>query len=257
MLYRRGRIWWFKFQFGGRLFQESTRTRSKVLAVAAERQRRRELEEGVNGLRRRARPRLLTVVAPEWLDLKRPRLALKSVQIEKTNLGHLLPRLGGLLLSDIGADDIARYQRHRLDEGAAAKTINLELGTLRAILRRHRLWANVQPDVRFLPVRDHVGRSLSLAEEERLLKTCADSRSRSLLPAVTLALNTGLRYSELRYLRWWQVDFTRRSLTVGRSVRAECADHARAGHAARHRGQEDRAGRETWDPRRLDGVPGR
>ena len=40
-------------------------------------------------------------------------------------------------------------------------------------------------------------------------------------------------------------------------VRPERADHARAGHAARQRGQADRAGRETWDPRRLDGVPGR
>ena len=62
--------------------------------------------------------------------------------------------IGSLHLIDITVDDIAEYQKHRLGEGAAAKTINLELGTLRALLRRHRLWANLQPDVKMLPVRD-------------------------------------------------------------------------------------------------------
>ena len=36
MLYRRGKTYWFKFKFAGRLFQESARTRSKTLARAAE-----------------------------------------------------------------------------------------------------------------------------------------------------------------------------------------------------------------------------
>ena len=62
-----------------------------------------------------------------------------------------------------------------------------------------------------LAVRDDVGRALSVDEEERLLKACAASRSRSLLPAVTLALNTGLRYDELRLLTWRQVDLVHES----------------------------------------------
>ena len=217
MLYRRGKVYWYKFRFAGRLFQESTHTTSKTLAVVAERQRRRELEEGLVGLRRRKSPQVLSVVASDWLDLKKPTLAPRSHLIERTNLGHLLPWLGNLLVTDIGADDIARYQQHRLRAGAAPKTINLEIGTLRAILRRQRLWANIQPDVRFLPVRDTVGRSLTPDEEKRLLTACSESRSRSLLPAVTLALQTALRYSELRLLRWRQVDLARRYLTVGES----------------------------------------
>ena len=49
------------------------------------------------------------------------------------------------------------------------------------------------------------------------LDGCGDSRFRSLLPAVLLALNTGMRYSELRLLRWNQVDLTRKTV---RSARA-------------------------------------
>ena len=44
-----------------------------------------------------------------------------------------------------------------------------------------------------LKAREDVGRALSFEEEQRLLKACAASRSRSLFPAVAIALNTGLR----------------------------------------------------------------
>ena len=43
------------------------------------------------------------------------------------------------------------------------------------------------------------------------------SNSPSLLPAFLVALNTGLRYSELRLLQWGQIDFLRKELTVGKS----------------------------------------
>jgi len=104
-----------------------------------------------------------------------------------------------------------------LREKAAPKTINLELGTLRAILRRHRLWANVQPDVKMLSVRDDVGRALTADEEKKLLGACGASRSRALLPVVTLALNTGMRRGELQSLTWGQIDFLNERLTVGKS----------------------------------------
>ena len=44
--------------------------------------------------------------------------------------------------------------------------MNLEIGTLRAILSRNRLWAEIQPDVRMLPTRDDIGRAVSPEEEE-------------------------------------------------------------------------------------------
>ncbi len=67
------------------------------------------------------------------------------------------------------------------------------------------MWANIQPDVRMLKTPDDIGKALEPKDEKVLLDECADSRSRSLLPAVLLALNTGMRYSELRLLRWEQL----------------------------------------------------
>ena len=59
---------------------------------------------------------------------------------------------------DIDACDVARYQQKRLAEGASPKTANLEIGTLRAILKRYGVWALIQQDVRMLPTREDVGR---------------------------------------------------------------------------------------------------
>lgn len=217
MLYRRGDVWWYRIKFLGRVIRESTKSRSKEIARRAEINRRRELEEGYHGLKKRVPPQTFKAGSDAWLELKKPTLAPKSYLIERTNLGHLLPLLGQKLLAEIDAGDVSRYQQQRLKDKAAPKTINLEVGTIRAILRRHRLWANLQPDVRMLAVPDDIGKALSPKDEKKLLDACADSRSRSLLPAVLLALNTGMRYSELRLLRWRQVDLQRRTVRVGKS----------------------------------------
>ena len=37
------------------------------------------------------------------------------------------------------------------------------------ILRRHRLWSNLQPDVKMLPVYDEAGKALTAVEEHKLL----------------------------------------------------------------------------------------
>jgi integrase len=138
--------------------------------------------------------------------------------IERTNLSkHILPALGRILVSELGAEDISRYQQERLGEQASPKTINLEVGTIRAILRRNRVWANIQQDVRMLPVRDDVGRAIGPEEEARIKAACLKSRSRCLYPVVVLALNTGMRYSDVRLLQWKQVDFASRSVRVGKS----------------------------------------
>jgi len=50
-----------------------------------------------------------------------------------------------------------------------------------------------------------------------LLSACLESRSRLLYPAVMLALNTGMRYTEVRLLQWKQVDIVGKALTVGKS----------------------------------------
>ena len=211
------KVWWYDFIFEGQRVRESAKTRSKTLARDAERARRRELEESYNGIKRRDRAKLFSIAADELLVLKSFTLAASSQRIERDNLKHLRPKFEKRLVTDIQARDVSRYQQARLAEGAAPKTINLEVGTLRAILRRHRVWAQIQQDIRMLPAPDDVGHSITPEEESALVAACLQSRCRCLYVVVMLSLNTGMRYGEIRLLRWRQVDFVARILIVGKS----------------------------------------
>ncbi len=122
------RTWWF---FGGQHIRENTKSRSKKIAKEAEKARRRELEEGYNGIKRRPRAKLFSVAADDWLALKKTTLAQSSFRIETDNLRHLRPHFEKLLVIDISAEDVCHYQKLRIAEGASPKTINLEIGTLR------------------------------------------------------------------------------------------------------------------------------
>jgi integrase len=219
-VYRRGEVWWYKFRFAGQMIRESSKSESKTVARDAERARRREMEGSFNSISKPRTAQLCSTAADTWLKAKIAHLSPRSVIIERANLKHINPYFARVLLCDISADDIAHYQASRLEQGAAPKTVNLEVGTLRAILRKNRLWASIQPDVRMLRAREDIGRAISRDEETALLEACRASRSRSLYPAVLIALNTCMRYSELRLLRWGQVDLNACTLIVGQSKTA-------------------------------------
>jgi integrase len=219
-VYKRGGVWWYEFEFRGVRIRESSHSSNKALAERLERERRRTLELGIAGLQESRPPLLFNIASKRWLELNQPHWSASNSRIEGYNLNHLHPQFAKMLLTDITADDISRYQAKRKKAGASPRTVNMEVGTLRAILRKHRLWANLQPDIRMLRARQDVGRALTADEQHRLLTACKNSRSRSLYPAVLLSLHTGLRNGELRLLRWRQVDFLERAITVGKSKTA-------------------------------------
>jgi integrase len=171
----------------------------------------------VNQTKETKRPLLFSIVAREWLELNTPHWSENNQTLENYHVEHLLPHFGNLLITDITADDVSRFQASRRKAGASPRTVNMQVGTLRAILRKHRLWTNLQPDVRMLKARKDIGRALTEDEQHRLLTACKNSRSRSLYPAVQLSLHTGLRNQEQRLLRWRQVDLLEKELTVGKS----------------------------------------
>src|SRR4051794_26207620 len=107
------RVWWYEFQFANQRIRESTKTRSKTLAIEAERNRRRELECAYNGVRKRASAKLFSLAADEWLVVKQATLAGSSLRIERDNLKHIRPVFERRLVTDIEAVDIAEYQKVR------------------------------------------------------------------------------------------------------------------------------------------------
>jgi len=136
--------------------------------------------------------------------------------MQENSVSHLLPDFGKKLLMEVEAKHIGAYQEKRTQEGAAGRTVNIEVTTLRSILRRHQHWERVQDDVVMLEEREDVGRALTAEEESTLLLECGRSRSRLLLPFVVLALETGARFNTVRTLQWRRVDFAGTCLKWGK-----------------------------------------
>lgn len=216
-LYKRGDTWWYRFKFRNAHIRESSRSGNKSVAERLEREHRRKLELGQGGLKPEAEPKRCSTALTEIRELREAHWAPKTQDLHKNSQQHLEPYFGKMFLTEIEADDIAKYQGKRKAAGASNRTINIEIGLLRLALKKARLWGTLADDVKMLRERHDVGRDLSDDEQHRLLAAARSSASRSLYPALVTSIHTGLRNRELRLLRWRQVDLLAGCITVGTS----------------------------------------
>jgi integrase len=219
-LFQRGEIWWYDFQFGHRRVRESAKTTSKTIAKTAEQNRRRELERGYNGLEdtREDRIRSIKEMATEYREDYC--LRHKSSVFVRYAVRHVTRLLGTSMAIEVTDTTVREYQNTRLQEEASPKTINEEVGVLLRLLGESgdviRMRLRRQKALK-LAVRNDVGKAFSPEEKEKLKAAAKSARSPAIYPALMLALNTGMRDSEIKGLQWGRVDLRDAILTVGAS----------------------------------------
>jgi integrase len=223
MIYRRGKkkIYWYRFRFAGRIVHESTRTTSKTIASAAERQRRTEFERKWNKLEKRELPPPFNTAAINWLEERKALVAVSTAETYRAALAHLRSHFDALLICDLTVEQVARYQKTRIAAGAAAATVNKEVICLGSILKKYGGWAELSPGIKMLEEAE-VGIALTQEEEGRLLVQASKVGNAGhnqghwspIYTVTQIALNTGLRHSEIRRLKWQNVDLFHRLLKV-------------------------------------------
>jgi hypothetical protein len=166
-VYKRGGIYRYEFEFAGSRIRESTRTNSKRVAEEAERKRRRDLELGINRITKPQATPLFKVAAQGVIEDKRRRRARNTGELYKYALKPIVEAFGGKLVCDISPEEIRSYQTRRLATGVSTRTVNIEVGALRTVLKAHRLWAPMSDAVEMLRERKDVGRALSYEDEKR------------------------------------------------------------------------------------------
>ncbi|MCX5867520.1 MAG: site-specific integrase [Proteobacteria bacterium] len=139
-----------------------------------------------------------------------------------TSLNHLKPFLGKKRLDQINPFDIEQYKQERKKEVSRRKkapapgSINRELALLKNIFNKAIQWGkagtNPLKGVKFL--KEPEGRIRYLTEEEmtKLLTACQPNQKLHLI--VFIALNTGMRKSEILKLKWDQIDWTRKAIVL-------------------------------------------
>ena len=220
-VFERNGHWYYQFHFDGQRIRESAHTTRKTIAIEAEKQRRLSLERSRAGIpaedlkvRSRTVGRALAAYKKAYpIDHR-----AKGAQLVTERSVHLERLLGSLLPQDLTEERVKKYMVDRLKEGASNRTVNMELSVLsRALGHKFQI---MWPKLRHLPENRHVGRALSLEEEQRIVNVAARNRSRMIGPIVRLALATGMRRDEIRLLKWGQIDFEQKQITVGRSKTA-------------------------------------
>ena len=175
-VYKRGKVWWFKFVWRGALVRESTKQGNKRTAEIMEAGRKTELARGEVGIRDREPVPTLAQFAEAWfLPHIRARFKEKAKTLEYYQGGAAalcaFQPLANCQLDQIDSELVARFISRLQDEGKQVSTINRRLEVLRRMLRlaaeEHKVEKSLLR-VKMLPGERRRDRVLSRTAEIRL-----------------------------------------------------------------------------------------
>jgi len=218
-LSKRGRIWHSYFVVAGHRHRQSLKTTDWREAQARHKELISQASQGKLSQQGASTTRLpFGTAADKYLESRRLELAPTSMAKEKQLLVQLRAFFKATPLQSISVTRIGEYRSWRAAQGVGPATQNAELGILRRILKRARLWARMADDIKPLKEPRTIGRALSRDEVRRLLETAASKPEwETAFYAAILALNTTARGVELKALRWRDVDLFDRILTFRKS----------------------------------------
>lgn len=136
------------------------------------------------------------------------------------------------IIASVRGVDIAQYRDGRLDK-VSPGSVRRELSILSQVFEMSRKeWGiyvhNPVRDIK-LPAENsprdrrlEVDRDGSGSEETRLFAACRKCRNPHLLPIVKLALETGMRQSELARMHWQHIDIKRRTVFLPQTKNGDC-----------------------------------
>src|ERR1022692_1929519 len=198
-VYRRGRVWWYRFTWNGKPIRESTKQTNKRVAEQIEAAHKTSLAKGEVGIReRKPVPTLAEFAETDFLPYVRTRFAdkPKTLAYYEVQTGHLVsyPALANAPVDAVPPAVISGFvAKWRAAEYEVSST-NRALQVLRRMLRLAVEWGKAErpaPRVSLLPGERQRERVLNPNEEAAYLKA-AQAIGESILEAYQRAL-TGIR----------------------------------------------------------------
>ena len=173
-VYKRGRVWWYRFTWKGKPIRESTKQTNKRVAEQMEAAHKTSLAKGEVGLRdRKPAPTLRQFATADFLPFCRSTFApkTKTLSYYENGTARLLEysAIADESLDTISTEQIAGYARHRQDLKMKITTVNRELQVLRRMFGLAIEWKRVErvlPRVRLIAGEAHRDRVLAVSEEK-------------------------------------------------------------------------------------------
>ena len=229
MIYKRKGHWHLDVTVQGVRYREALETTDKRQAKELEKDRVSAIKQGKGASKsgREFARKPFSEAAAIYLEERKPHVSERTTQFEKERLKPLCKHFGEGPLLRFKAEDVSAYQLARLAAGISGRTVNMETGVLRRMLKRAKVWNAIAEDVRALPEREGGVAKVLPADLKRKLFEVAASRPEWTVAhcAAVLAVSTTCRGVEIKNLRWRDVDLFSRVATIRRSKTA-------AGHRA-------------------------
>jgi integrase len=213
-LYKRGSTWWADFAIGNRRLRISLKTSDRREAVRREKAR---IAEAQNGRLASAKTVGLTVpeAAAAYIARRTPLVAPRTLDLERGAGKHLSEHFAEAMIAKLDGDALAGYVAQRKAEGVGNRTVNIEVGVLRRVLKQFRLWQIVGEDYKPLPEPKDIGRALTPEQELKLFSVASTRREWSVaFWASLVAANTTAGGCEIRNLRLEDIDLQTKTLYV-------------------------------------------
>ena len=141
----------------------------------------------------------------------------RAIDFDSERLEVVKRVLGDVRLSAISSRVIEGFQAKRRVEGASNRTVNMDVGALRQVLKRFKQWRRLEDDVKMLTESggEPIGRVLTSEEQERLLKAAeANPEWEHVWCAAQLAANTSMRGVEVKHVRRKDFDAEKRVVHI-------------------------------------------
>ena len=224
MIYKRKGHWHLDVTIQGVRYREALETTDKRQAKELEKNRVSEIKQGKGASKagREFARKAFKEASTIYLEERRPHVSERTTQFEKERLKPLCKHFGENPLSRFKAENITGYQTARLASGISGRTVNMEIGVLRRMLKRAKVWNAIAEDVRALPERQGaVGKVLPADLKRKLFEVAASKPEWTAAHcAAVLAVSTTCRGVEIKNLRWQDVDLFGRVATIRRSKTA-------------------------------------
>jgi integrase len=144
-----------------------------------------------------------------------PLVAPRTLELEQGAVKHLSRHYAAAMLAKLDCDALAGYVARRKAEGAGNRTVNIEVGVLRRMLKQFKLWHLVGEDYKPLPEPKDIGRALTPEQELNLFSVASTRPEWSVAFWVSLvAANTTAGGCEIRNLRLQDIDLQTKTLYV-------------------------------------------
>lgn len=213
------KTWHIDFSSGGKRYRKRSPVNTMAGAKEYESQLRQKIARGesIEEEKTEAQEKF-SKFAWDWFEIyvKNNNKHSEILSKEMILRVHLIPFFGEFNIEDINSQLVEKYKRNKMKTSICNKTINNQLTVLRKCLNTAIEWEILENVPRIKKLKTPPSKFKYLTEDE--CETLLSNANGDLKDMILLALRTGIRFGEIIAVKWEDVDFDRRIVSINKSI---------------------------------------